>query len=240
MCGKRRGGARCSKGQQGSLPRPSRRGSREPELLGPPSPRRLVEETDLNLVKRAQNGDRDAFRVLMDRYQRRVFSHCYGMVRNQDDAMDMVQETFVKVYKSLERFQHNSSFYTWVYRIATNVCIDFLRKAGRAKTVDYDDAIGRSEDTDDPGNLLPSRLGLNPARVHARRELLEKIEDAIAQLSDKHRQVILLREVQGLSYQEIADVAEVSIGTVMSRLHHARKNLQDALREYVGPDLKIS
>ncbi|MFT4703889.1 MAG: RNA polymerase sigma-70 factor (ECF subfamily), partial [Bradymonadia bacterium] len=157
-----------------------------------------MEETDINLLKRARNGDRDAFAVLMDRYQRKVFGLCYGMVRNHDDAMDMVQETFVKVYKNLERFEGNSSFYTWTYRIASNVCIDFLRKQKRRRALDYDDGIGRDENVDDPGNLLPSKLGINPARVHARKELLGRIEDAMATLSPIHRQIVVLREVEGL------------------------------------------
>ncbi len=198
-----------------------------------------MEETDTNLVKLARNGDRQAFQELVERYQRKVFGLCYGMVRNKDDAMDMVQETFVKVFKNLERFEGNSSFYTWTYRIATNVCIDFLRKAKRARTVDYDDGIRRDDSVDDGGMLLPSRLGLNPAKVYGRRELLEKIENALEQLSPAHRQAILLREVQGLSYQEMADVMEISIGTVMSRLHHARKNMQKHLADYVEGDLHV-
>ena len=197
-----------------------------------------MEETDLNLVKRAQNGDRDAFRILVERYQRKIFGLCYGMVRNRDDAMDRVQDTFIKVYKNLDGFQGQSSFYTWTYRIATNVCIDYLRKAKRNRTVDYDDAIKRDEDGA-ASPMLPSRLGLNPSKVLGRRELLEKIENALESLSPVHRQAILLREIEGLSYQEMADVMEVSIGTVMSRLHHARKNMQKELADYVGADLKI-
>lgn len=198
-----------------------------------------MEETDLNLVKRTRNGDRDAFNVLVTRYQRKVYGICYGMVRNPDDAMDLVQDTFVKVYRNLERFQGNSSFYTWVYRIATNVCIDFLRKAQRKKTVDYDDAIARDEDVEGDDMLLPSRMGINPARVLGRRELLEKINDALQTLSPAHRQIILLREVEGMAYQDIAETLEISIGTVMSRLHHARKNMQKALASYVGDKLKV-
>ncbi|MFT6396062.1 MAG: RNA polymerase sigma-70 factor (ECF subfamily) [Bradymonadia bacterium] len=198
-----------------------------------------MEETDINLVKLARNGDRMAFQKLVERYQRKIFGLCYGMVRNQDDAMDLVQETFVKVFKNLVRFEGQSSFYTWAYRIATNVCIDFLRKAKRQRTVDYDDAIMRDDEVEDVGSLLPSRLGVNPAKVYGRRELLEKIEEALGTLSPNHRQAIVLREVEGLSYQEIADIMEVSIGTVMSRLHHARKNMQKELAEYVGERLKV-
>ncbi len=195
-----------------------------------------MEETDLNLVKRARNGDRDAFAVLVERYQRRIFSVCFGVVRNPDDAMDLTQETLVKVYRNLEGFQGDSSFYTWVYRIAKNVSIDHVRRNQRHRTVDYDDAFGRDEDGDDDG-MLPGRLGIDPERVLGRRELLDKIEEALGSLSPAHRECIVLREVQGLSYQEMADVLGISIGTVMSRLHHARKNMQRALGEYVGSSL---
>ena len=197
------------------------------------------EESDLNLVKRARNKDPEAFRMLVDRYQRKVFGICIGMVRNKDDAMDLVQETFIKVYKNLDRFQGNSAFYTWTYRIATNVCIDFLRKQKKNRTVDYDDTLGHDTTGDEESVLLPSRLGLNPARVLGRKELMEKLQEALASLSDNHRQVILLREVQGLSYQEIADVCDISIGTVMSRLHHARKNMQVHMQDYLGGKLEV-
>lgn len=199
-----------------------------------------MEETDLNLVKRARNGERDAFGVLVQRYQRRIFGLCYGMVRNPDDAQDLVQETFVKAFRNLDGFEGQASFYTWTYRIARNVCIDYLRKAKRTRAVDYDDTIGRDEDeADDAGMLLPSRLGVNPAKVAGRRELLEKIEEALQSLSPAHREAILLREIEGLSYQEMADALEISIGTVMSRLHHARKNMQRVLAEYVGEDREV-
>lgn len=201
-----------------------------------------MDETDINLVKRSRNGDRDAFRMLVERYQRRVFGLCYGMVRNQDDAMDLVQDTFIKVFKNLDSFEGQSSFYTWTYRIATNCCIDFLRRSKKYRTVDYDDGIERDDDVEDMGAVLPSRLGLNPAKVYGQKELLGKIEEALQKLSPAHRQAILLREVEGLSYQEMADVMEISIGTVMSRLHHARKNMQRFLADYVGdkPELDRS
>jgi RNA polymerase sigma-70 factor (ECF subfamily) len=194
-----------------------------------------VEETDVNLVKRARNGDRAAFHLLVERYQRKVYGVCYGMVRNRDDAMDLSQETFIKVYRNLDRFEGSSAFYTWVYRIACNVCIDWLRRAKRTRTVDYDDAIARDEGGDE--GMMPNRLGITPAKILARRELGDKIQDALQTLSPIHREVILLREVQGLSYQEIADTLDISIGTVMSRLHHARKNMQRALEQYLGGSL---
>ena len=196
-----------------------------------------MQENDLNLVKLARNGDRDAFRELMERHQRRIFGLCYGMVRNRDDAMDLTQDTFLKIFRSLEGFGGQSSFYTWAYRIATNVCIDFLRKSSRTRTVDYDDGIGRDEQSATTDAFLPSRLGVNPSKAYGRKELLTEIEAALGKLSDAHREAIVLREVQGLSYQEMSDVIGVSIGTVMSRLHHARKNMQKHLRDYVGDEL---
>lgn len=191
-----------------------------------------MQETDENLVKLARNGDDAAFRELVTRYQRRVFHCCFGLVRNRDDAEDLVQETFVRVYRNLDRFEGSSSFYTWTYRIARNVSIDHLRRQQRNRTVDYDDTLANPEPADDNG-LLSRPLNINPAAVAGRRELLDKINEAARSLSDLHREVLTLREVEGLSYQEIADALEISIGTVMSRLHHARKNMQRALADYL-------
>src|SRR5690606_1115508 len=125
--------------------------------------------------------------------------------------------------------QGSSSLYTWLYRIAVNLSIDHLRKSSRHHQVDYDDTLEHRHDIDADGPLLPSTLGVDPARVYQRKELLEQLERAMSRLSEKHRAIIRLREVQGLSYTEIAEVLDISKGTVMSRLHHARKNLQQAL-----------
>ena len=200
----------------------------------------MSEETDLNLVKRAGNGDDDAFRVLVERYQRKVYSIAFNMVRNRDDAMDLTQDAFVKLHRSLTSFQGQSSFYTWLYRIVVNLGIDHLRKAGRFTSIDYDDTYQRNEDqVQGDGSLLPSRLGTNPEKALGRKELMSQMQTALDSLSENHRMAIILREVEGLSYTEIAEVMGVSKGTVMSRLHHARKNMQDALSPYVGAKLKI-
>lgn len=199
----------------------------------------MQEHTDQELVALARDGDRGAFQELVERYQRRVFNVCYGVVRNREDAMDLVQETFIRVYRNLHRFKGDASFYTWIYRIAKNAGIDHIRRSKRRQALDYDDAIRRDPDDATDDFMLPSPLGLNPARVVGRRELLEKIEDALSSLSEAHREVIILREIEGLSYQEIAEAVDISIGTVMSRLHHARKNMQQALEHYAGPALKL-
>ncbi|QED27900.1 sigma-70 family RNA polymerase sigma factor [Microvenator marinus] len=195
-----------------------------------------MEQDDTELVELAQKGDRDAFRQLVERYQRRVYSICYGMLKNADDSMDVSQEVFVKVYRYLEKFNFQSSFYTWLYRITVNMCIDHIRKNQRVKKVEYDDGISR-EDGDE--HTLPSTLGLNPDKVYGRKELRAKMLEALDSLGEKHRTILILREVDGLSYEEIADVLNISKGTVMSRLFHARRYFQEAIGEYVGDDLEI-
>jgi RNA polymerase sigma-70 factor, ECF subfamily len=198
-----------------------------------------VEDSDLNLVKRIQNGDREAFRVLVERYQRKVFSIAYGMVHNREDAMDLAQDSFLKAYGNLERFEGTSSFYTWLYRIVVNVCIDHIRRHKKRHLVDYDDKVLRDGAVDGDENILPSPLGVDPVKAYGRRELLEQIGRALEELSPIHREAIILREIEGLSYAEMADVMGISKGTVMSRLHHARKNLQAKLLDYVGAELKV-
>ncbi len=190
---------------------------------------------DNKLVERCRRGDHTAFRALMERYQRKVFALSYGMVHNSEDAQEMVQEAFIKAYRNLDRFQGNSSFYTWLYRISINACIDFLRREKKGRgNVDYDDQIGHHERVNESDFPLVSSAGVdNPGRSQSRRELGEQIRRAIAALSEKHRQVILLREVEGMAYGEIAETLGVAKGTVMSRLHHARQNLQAALGPYV-------
>jgi RNA polymerase sigma-70 factor (ECF subfamily) len=197
-----------------------------------------VERDDLRLVERAQKGDRDAFRELVEMYQRKVYSICYGMLKNPDDSLDVSQEVFVKVYRNIDKFNQQSSFYTWLYRITVNMCIDHIRKNQRVKKVEYDDGISREGDASED-YMLPSKLGLNPDKVYGRKELREKMLEALESLSEKHRTILIMREIDGLSYEEIADVLNISKGTVMSRLFHARKYFQDAIAEYLGGDLEI-
>lgn len=192
------------------------------------------------LVRRVQDGDRDAFRELVDRYQRRVYSVAYGMLKNSDDAFDVSQEVFVKVFRYVEKFNHESSFYTWLYRITVNMCIDFIRKNKKMRSVEYDDGIARGGDVVGAEHIMPSQLGLNPDRVYGRKELREKMLEALDTLSEKHRTILIMREVDGMSYEEMAEALNISKGTVMSRLFHARKYFQDAIEEYLEGDLKVS
>lgn len=188
---------------------------------------------DAELVERAQDGDREAFGQLVKRYQEKVYSICYGKVKDEQDAMDVTQDVFVKVFRYLENFEQESSFYTWLYRITVNTSIDFLRKQSRKAQVDYDDSIKSEEDVEGNELLMPSRLGVNPDEAFGRKELRQKMLEALESLSEKHRTILNLREVEGLSYKEMAEVLDISKGTVMSRLYHARQYFQEALDDYL-------
>lgn len=194
-------------------------------------------QEELKLVERCRRGDRQAFRALVERYQRKVYSLALGFVRDPEQAYDISQEAFLKVYRHLGSFQGSSSFYTWVYRITVNLCIDHRRKAGRGGgNAEFDERIVHEEVGSPADSLSPQRLGFDPARALANSELRQKILAALEQLSEQHRAVLLLREVDGLSYKEISDVMECPEGTVMSRLFHARKQMQDLLRDFAGAD----
>lgn len=196
-------------------------------------------EDDKELVKLAQSGDQQAFKQLVESYQRKVYSICYGMLKNPEDSMDASQETFIKVFRYLDKFNFQSKFYTWLYRISVNVCIDQIRKNKKRKNVEYDDAFSRVAEVGDE-NIVPSTLGLNPEKAYGRKELREKMLEALEKIPEKHRTILILREAEGLNYDEIADVLEVSKGTVMSRLFHARKYFQAALAEYLEKDADAS
>ena len=188
---------------------------------------------DRKLVRAAQKGDPAAFRTLVERYQRRVYQLAVGMLKDSDEAMDVAQETFVRVHKYLPSFKGDSSFFTWTYRIAMNLCLDAQRKKGRVERVDLaeGDEAEIEAAMDPPSNALagPQRAALNS-------ELKGKMEEALASLSENHRSILLLRELEGLSYEELAKVLGIRKGTVMSRLFHARLKMQNKLREYLGDD----
>ncbi|HET9418469.1 MAG TPA: sigma-70 family RNA polymerase sigma factor [Chthoniobacterales bacterium] len=186
--------------------------------------------SELELVKRCQAGRTDAFDELVVRYRTRVFAMIYNMVHNEQDAWDLAQESFVKAWKSIKRFRRHSSFYTWIYRIVMNVTIDWLRKKQVKGTgAEFDDSIQLKE-VDPASRTLPKADPLPHERMQ-RGEIREKIDNAIKQLSPEHRAVILMKEIEGMQYHEIAETLGCSIGTVMSRLFYARKRLQNLLRD---------
>lgn len=195
---------------------------------------------DRELVARVQEGDQQAFRIIFDRYHRRAYAVAFGVVKNQQDALDIVQDGFVKVHRHIGKFQGTSSFYTWLYRIIMNLAIDHVRRRKNAKGIEYDDRVGREADEiAGDGTLLPRILDSNPVKTVMRRELLGEIKKALDELPEYHRAVIMLREIEGLSYEEMSQVLDVPKGTIMSRLFHARKKMQAALSDYMRGDLEI-
>lgn len=192
-----------------------------------------MNEGDGELVRAAQEGDEGAFRQLVEKYQRRIFQLALGMLKDPDEAMDIAQETFVRVHKYLPSFKGESSFFTWTYRIGMNLCLDAQRRAGRAHRVDLEDGDeAELEAAMDP----PSHALAGPSRQVLNEELRGKLEEALQSLSENHRAILLLRELEGLSYEELAKVLGIRKGTVMSRLFHARLKMQKKLREYLGDE----
>jgi RNA polymerase sigma-70 factor (ECF subfamily) len=190
------------------------------------------EAGDQKLVAACRAGDRQAFQALYERYRRKVYAVAYGFLRNQEDALDIVQEAFIKVHRYLAKFEGQSSFYTWLYRITANLCIDHLRRSGRKRDVEFDDGLRHDAESDATGTaMLPlSKLG-DPSEAFESQEILGAVQDSLQHLTEKHRAVIVMRELQGMSYAEMAKAMDCSKGTIMSRLFHARRNMQRLLRE---------
>ena len=186
---------------------------------------------DRDLVEAAKRGDREAFRTLFERYHRRAYALAFGVLRHPEDALDVVQDAFIKAHKYLDKFEGNSSFYTWLYRIVMNLAIDHLRKHRRVRPVELDEQKLDEGSTDE--GLLPKLLGGNPGRALMDKEIRQRIDQALGELSDNHRAVLIMRELEGLSYEEMAQSMGCSKGTIMSRLFHARKNMQKRLVDLV-------
>jgi RNA polymerase sigma-70 factor, ECF subfamily len=182
--------------------------------------RPAADETEL--IRKAKRGDREAFGVLVERYQRRVVGVALAVVHNPEDAVELAQETFVRAYENLGGFESRSSFSTWLYRIAANLAIDLRRREGRHTFV-------RGDEAEIEIDRLPNASG-DSFVEYSRGELNQRLRAALDELTPDHRAVILLREVEGLSYDEISDILECPRGTVMSRLHYARNRLRAILK----------
>jgi RNA polymerase sigma-70 factor (ECF subfamily) len=205
----------------------------------PPGSGTETREADLELVRRCQKGDAKAFEMLLGRYRRKVYGLAMGMVGNRDDALDVVQDAFVRVFRHIHSFQGDSSFYTWLYRITMNLCIDHVRRSARFRAAPYEDRL--AHDSVDQGDfpVLPARHDVNPGKAARRHEVMDHLADALAELPPHHRAVIVMREFEGLSYEEMAQVMQVPKGTIMSRLFHARHKLQRALAPYLDGEISV-
>lgn len=184
---------------------------------------------DAELVQRSQRGNTAAFEELLGRYRERVFGLAYGLARNEHDAQDLCQETFIRAWRSIGRFRGQSSVYTWLYRITTNLAIDMVRRRSRATLVEFDDGVGRDAEREKRGVNLVG--GTVPSEEAQRANLRAAIDRAMGQLTPDHRAVVLLKDFEGLEYKEIAKVVGCSPGTVMSRLFYARRHLQRLLKD---------
>ena len=192
------------------------------------------ELSDTDAVARARSGDHEAFRVLVERYQGRAFGLALRILGDADSARDAVQDGFLKAYRSLDKFEGRSGFYTWLYRLMFNLCIDMKRRDKSSRHVEWDDDVARDITRGVPG-ATPQRLG-QPGNELERGELREALAKAIETLPDDAKRTLLLREVDGLSYAEIAESLGIPKGTVMSRLHHARRRVRALLEEAgMGP-----
>lgn len=183
---------------------------------------------DAELVRKAQNGDTRAFDRLVSKHRGKIYAMVLNMVKNDTDAWDLAQEAFIKAWRALPKFESRAKFSTWLFRISHNVVYDWLRKHKIQGDGELNDEIFDAEKIE-LGSLTTPHHEARPDEALEREELRRQLENAIAKLSAGHREVILLREVQGLDYKEIAAATGNSLGTVMSRLHYARKKLQASL-----------
>ena len=181
------------------------------------------------LIERAKNGDHDAFAVLVEATQGRIYNLTLRMTNNPDDAAELTQEAYLNAWRGLKTFQGDASFATWVYRLASNVCIDFLRREKRRR--DIGTAISIDDDGDEGRQIdLPDQT-YDPQRQTEQKERKESISAGLLTLTQEHRKILILREIEGLSYTEIAEILQLGEGTVKSRIARARLSLRKYLIE---------
>ncbi len=188
----------------------------------------LAEVTDKELVNRAREKDMAAFDELVTRYHSRIYALVYNMTSSREDTEDLVQEVFMKAYSSLGKFQGKSSFYTWVYRIGVNRTINFIKKRNRRRALSLDN-VDLGIERDEAYVELSSKS--SPFRDATLTEIQEKLNTALLTLSEKHRAVVVMHDIQGMPHDEIAKIMKCSSGTVRSRLFYARQRLQAELAD---------
>ena len=197
-------------------------------------PEEIAEEksapNDNELVLRAQQGDVPAFEELIERYHGKIYGLTYNMTSNREDAEDLTQEVFIKAFEALPRFKGKSSFYTWVYRIAINKTINYRKKRNRKRALSLDQ-FDQEIKTDEIYHDFTAKG--SPLRNISLSELQQKLNEALQLLSEKHRTVVVMHDMQGIPHEEIAKVVGASVGTVRSRLFYARRQMQTELTEFM-------
>jgi RNA polymerase sigma-70 factor (ECF subfamily) len=185
---------------------------------------------ELELVERTRQGDLSAYDELVRRYQERIYGTVYHMTSNHEDANDITQDAFIKAFQVIGSFKGGSSFYTWVYRIAVNKAINFLKQRKNRSHMSLNDMDFNAEHDPDLVALVSDKT---PRREAGLAELQEKLNEAMQNVSDVHRLVVTLHDVQGLSHEEVAQIMDCNVGTVRSRLFYARQQLQGYLSDYL-------
>lgn len=192
--------------------------------------RSSVDEVD-DLVTYALNGDFVAFDKIVGLYKERLYSVIYNMTFNHEDAADLTQDTFVKAFRSLSKFKRKSTFFTWLYRIGVNMTLTHLKKKRARKFFSFDQILSGEISSKEIASL--SSKETSSVKNTLLNELHEKLNEALSKLSDKHRTIVVLFEIDGLSHKEIASIMKCTEGTVRSRLHYAKLQLQSLLGEYI-------
>lgn len=187
-----------------------------------------MQPTDEALIERSKNGDLEAFEALVRRYENKVYTVAYRFLGNHADASDLAQETFLRLYQALPNFRGESSFMTWLYRITANACRDEIRRRQRYNVVSLDGETGANN------SLVISQAQsgiLSPEDAVEKKELNEMVQKILNKLTEEHRLVLVMREIQGMSYEEIALFLDCSLGTVKSRLSRARQAFREIFIE---------
>ncbi|MBN2852867.1 MAG: RNA polymerase sigma factor [Clostridia bacterium] len=186
-----------------------------------------MENNEDNIIKKAQNGDNDSFEKLIELFQDRAFAIAYSVMGNYHDSYDMVQESFIKAYNNIHKFNFKSSFNTWLFRIIKNTCIDEIRKRNRRKTISIDSSYENDDgelsfQLEDDADSLETIL--------EKKENSELLTKALEKLSIEHRTVVVLSDIEGYDYKEISELLEINLGTVKSRISRARIKLAEIIR----------
>jgi RNA polymerase sigma-70 factor (ECF subfamily) len=183
-----------------------------------------VNHEETEMISRCQQGDQEGLKEIFDKYHKKVYRIAYGVVRQREEALDVVQEVFIKLFRSIKNFKGRSHFYTYLYRMVMNTAIDHARKAGKQFM----------SSLNEEGSFEPSdEVEKGPERILLQKELEERVKLAMDKLPAEQKAALIFRDVEGLSYQEMAEAMGCSIGTVMSRLHYGRKRMQESLKDYV-------
>jgi RNA polymerase sigma-70 factor (ECF subfamily) len=190
-----------------------------------------IADSDARMVQSVREGNLAAFDQLVGKYKQRIFAIIYNMTSNREDASDLTQDCFIKAFRSLDRFKGRSQFFTWLYRIAVNTTLSHLKRNRYRRFFSFEN-LNEEGVNPDLAEALASKL--RTERPVMLDELQEKLNEALQSLSPKHRTVVVLFEIEGLSHEEISDVLGVSVGTIRSRLHYAKRQLQTALQPYLG------